>query len=253
MSSRSWDAGTYERSSDVQEHWAEGILDRLPLRGDETVLDAGCGSGRVTRRLLERLPRGRVIAVDASPEMVEHARRTLPERATVLCSDLTALVLDEAVDAVFSNAVFHWVVDQDRLFERMHGALRPGGTLAAGCGGKGNIERFFDVVDRVSSEPPFDGYLADFERSWRFPGAEETEKRLRSAGFTAVRAWLEPSDVTPRDPAGFLRGAPLRCQLQQLPDDLHDSFVRKVLQQCGEPLRLDYLRLQMEARRPDGP
>jgi trans-aconitate 2-methyltransferase len=253
VSSRSWDAATYERASDVQEAWAEGVLDRLPLRGDETVLDAGCGSGRVTKMLLERLPRGRVIAVDASEEMVEHARRALPERVTVLCSDLTDVELDEPVDAVFSNAVFHWVLDQDRLFARIHAALRPGGVLVAGCGGEGNVERFLATVDRISTKPPFERHLADLERAWRFPGDEETKARLRAAGFAQIRAWLEPSDVTPRDPAGFLRGAPLRCHLQRLPDDLQEPFVQEVLRQCGEPLRLDYRRLQIEARRPPEP
>jgi trans-aconitate 2-methyltransferase len=246
----SWDAATYERGSDVQEAWAEDVLDRLSLRGDETVLDAGCGSGRVTKRLLERLPRGRVIAVDASEEMVEHARNALTARATVLRSDLTELELDEPVDAVFSNAVFHWVHDHDRLFARMRAALRPGGVLVAGCGGEGNVERFLATVYSVAAEPPFDRYLADFERAWCFPGAEETESRLRAAGCVEARAWLEPSDVTPREPADFLRGAPLRCHLQRLPEELHERFVREVLRRCGEPLRLDYIRLQIEGRRP---
>jgi trans-aconitate 2-methyltransferase len=105
--SRRWDAATYDRVSDVQQAWAEEVLARLELRGDENVLDAGCGTGRVTRRLLERLPRGRVVAVDASAEMIEHARRALDDRATVLHADLSDLELPEPVDAVFSNAVFH--------------------------------------------------------------------------------------------------------------------------------------------------
>jgi trans-aconitate 2-methyltransferase len=253
VSSRSWDAATYERASDVQEVWAQGVLARLALRGDETVLDAGCGPGHVTRRLVKRLPRGRVIAVDASEEMVDRARRTLTERATVLCCDLTELELDKPVDAVFSNAVFHWVFDQDRLFARMYAALRPGGVLVAGCGGRGNVERFLATVDSISAQPPFDRHLANFERAWRFAGPEETEARLRTAGFTAARAWLEASDVTPADPAAFLRAAPLRCHLQQLPEDLHEPFVGEVLRRCGEPLRLDYRRLQIEGRRPGAP
>ena len=113
MSSQSWDAATYDRVSDVQQAWAEAVLERLRLRGDETVLDAGCGSGAVTRRLLERLPRGRVVAVDASAEMVAHAAAALGPRATVFQADLASLELDEPVDAVFSNAVFHWVLDHD--------------------------------------------------------------------------------------------------------------------------------------------
>jgi len=253
VSSRSWDAATYERASDIQEAWALAILDRLPLRGDETVLDAGCGPGHVTRHLLERLPRGRVIAVDSSEEMVERARGALTERTTVLHSDLTELELDEPVDAVFSNAVFHWVFDQDRLFARMYVALRPGGVLVAGCGGIGNLERFLAIVDGIAAEPPFDRHLAELPKDWRFLEAEETEARLRAAGFTEVRAWLEPSDVTPAEPPAFLRAAPLRCHLQRLPEDLHEPFVHEVLRRCDEPLRLDFRRLQIEARRPAAP
>src|SRR5215208_380412 len=250
VTSRSWDAATYERASDIQEAWAQAILGRLPLRGDETVLDAGCGPGHVTRRLVERLPQGRVIAVDASEEMVERARESLTQRATVLCRDLTELELDDPVDAVFSNAVFHWVFDQDRLFARLYAALRPGGVLVAGCGGHGNLERFLATVEGIASEPPFDRHLAELSRDWRFLGAEETEARLRAAGFTEVRAWPEPSDVTPADPPAFLRAAPLRCHLQRLPEDLHQPFVQEVLRRCGEPVRLDFRRLQIEGRRP---
>ena len=113
---RSWDAATYDRVSAPQLEWAGKVLQRLPLRGDETVLDAGCGSGRVTAMLLDRLPGGHVVAVDAAPSMVAHARDRLGDRATVILSDLTELELDEPVDAVFSNAVFHWVMDHERLF-----------------------------------------------------------------------------------------------------------------------------------------
>src|SRR4051794_4995531 len=143
MTSSSWDASTYDRVSDVQQKWAEVVLERLPLAGDETVLDAGCGSGAVTRRLLDRLPRGHVIAVDASEEMVAHARVALGERATVFRADLATLRLHEPVDAIFSNAVFHWVLDHDALFGAVRAALRPGGRLVAQCGGAGNLDRFW--------------------------------------------------------------------------------------------------------------
>jgi trans-aconitate 2-methyltransferase len=246
----SWDAAGYERVSDVQEGWAQAVLARLAPDGDETVLDAGCGSGRVTRRLLERLPRGRVVAVDASAEMVEHARASLPPgRATVLRADLTDLNLDEPVDAIFSNAVFHWVLDHERLFARLHAALRPGGRLVAQCGGAGNIAGLLAVVDAVAARAPYAEHLAGFARAWTFAGPEETEERLRAAGFDPARAWLEPSDVAPADPAGFLRTVPLRCHLDRLPADLRDGFVEAVLRGCGEPVRLDYVRLNIDARR----
>jgi trans-aconitate 2-methyltransferase len=99
-------------------HRRDGIdvLDRLELDGDETVLDAGCGTGKVTRVLHDRLPRGRVIAVDAAPSMVEQARATLPASVDVREADLRTLSLDAPVDAVLSTATFHWIADHQRLF-----------------------------------------------------------------------------------------------------------------------------------------
>jgi trans-aconitate 2-methyltransferase len=248
MTSRSWDATTYDRVSDVQQRWAERVLERLPLRGDETVLDAGCGSGAVTRRLLERLPRGRVIAVDASAEMVEHARRALGDRATVFRADLAELELDAPVDAIFSNAVLHWVLDHDALFARLHAALRPGGRLVAQCGGKGNLDRFWALAREVAAEAPFAEHFADMPRSAYFAGAAETEARLRASGFAEQRVWIEASDMTPADPAGFVRAVNLRCYVERLPsEELREAFVAAVLERCGEPLVLDYQRLNIDA------
>ena len=250
MTGRAWDAETYDRISDVQAAWAERVLDRLPLRGDETVLDAGCGSGRVTAMLLERLPDGHVIGIDSSHTMIEHARAALGDRATVLVGDLTDFELDRPVDVVFSNAVFHWIRDQHALARALHAALRPGGRLVAQCGGEGNIESFLALVDEVAGAEPFAPHLAGFERTWCFPGPAETEERLRSAGFDPGRAWLEPSNVTPAEPAVFLRTVVLAVHLERLPGDLHDRFVDEVLARAGEPLELDYVRLNIDAVRP---
>jgi len=250
VTTRAWDAETYHRVSHAQVEWARDVLERLPLAGDETVLDAGCGSGRVTAMLLDRLPNGRVIGVDSSEDMAEHARAALGERATILVGDLTELELDLQVDAVFSNAVFHWIPDHDRLFERLFAALKPGGRLVAQCGGEGNIASFLSVVDAVAAEEQFAEHLEGFARPARFAGSEETEERLRQAGFDRVSAWLEPRNVTPDDPAGFLRAAILGPHLERLPGQLHDPFLAEVLARAGEPLELDYVRLNMEARKP---
>lgn len=172
---RDWDAGSYHRVSVPHEEWARSVLDRLPLQGDETVLDAGCGSGRVTGLLIERLPEGRVVAVDGSASMIEKVREILRPGDEALVSDLTELQLDQQVDAVFSSAVFHWVLDHDLLFRRLAGALRPGGAIAAQCGGAGNIDRLRTICTEVAASEPFAPYFKDFDEPWNYAGAEETE------------------------------------------------------------------------------
>ena len=248
---RDWDAATYDRVSGPQVEMARGVLARLDLRGDETVLDAGCGSGRVTRMLLELLPEGRVIAVDAAPSMLEQARAALSaDRVSVLPpTDLAELRIDEPVDVVFSNAVFHWVPDHDALFARLHEALRPGGRLAAQCGGKGNVDRFHRAATQVASAPPFAEHLRGWTGPWNFAGPAETEERLRRAGFTAIEVWLEPHPVVPEYTHEYLCTVCLGYHLQALPDELRDQFVFAVAERSGEPLELDYVRLNIDATR----
>lgn len=247
---RDWDAATYDRVSDVQLRWGIEVLDRLDLRGDETVLDAGCGTGRVTARLLERLPRGRVIAVDGSPAMVELARQNLPPEAEVLLQDLTRLELDEPVDVVFSTAVFHWIQDHELLFRRLHATMRPGGRLHAQCGGEGNVEDFLRQVDLVMAEAPFAEHLAGWRRPWLFSTPERAEAALAAAGFTAIECTLEPKRVIRKDSHGFLASVCLGAHLEALPDHLREPFVGAVVERTGGPVTLDYVRLNISARRP---
>ena len=246
--SRDWDAATYHRVSGPHVEWASALLDRLELRGDETVLDAGCGSGRVTLMLLERLPDGHVVAVDQAPSMVEHAREALGERATVVRADLLELELGTAVDAVFSNAVFHWVPDHERLFERLHAALRPSGRLVAQCGGEGNVARFHRAARAAAAEPPFAEHLDGWKGPWNFAGPDETAARLAAAGFDEIETWLEPYPVVPDDPTDYLRTVCLGYHLEQLPEELRDAYVEAVHARAGD--ELDYVRLNITAMRP---
>ena len=153
MPTRDWNASSYDGVSAPQQEWGAAVVARLALRGDETVLDAGAGTGRVSEMVLERLPRGALIAVDGSPSMAALARERLAdERVSVICSDLLALELPERVDAVISTATFHWILDHDALFERMRALLREGGQFVAQCGGEGNIARVREAIEEVSRE-----------------------------------------------------------------------------------------------------
>lgn len=249
--SREWDAGTYDRVSTPQQEWARPVVARLALRGDETVLDAGCGSGRVTEVLLGALPEGRVIAVDGSAAMVEEARALLgEERTSFIHSDLLALTLDEEVDAVFSNAVFHWITDHRLLFERLRAALRPGGRIEAQCGGEGNVARFYSTVsDVIAERPEIAELVGDFEPH-RFASPAATERILGELGFEGVSCSLEPRPVRPPEPREFIRTVCLVAHEERLPDELRAELLDAVMERLGPEPELDYVRLNISATKP---
>lgn len=246
-----WDAAGYHRVAEPQEEWARQVLQRLPLRGDEAVLDAGCGSGRVTRLLLERLPRGRLVGVDGSPSMIAEARANLApwaERVELIVADLAELRLERPVDAVFSNATFHWIADHGRLFERLRAAMRPRSPLVAQCGGEGNVAEFEAAIAAAAALPEFAPRFAGWPAPYNFAAPEATEERLRAAGFDRVRCWLERREVRPRRPREFARASGLAPHLERLPPAQRERFVDAVLERLGEPVVLRYVRLNIDAR-----
>jgi trans-aconitate 2-methyltransferase len=224
------------------------VLDRLDLRGDERVLDAGCGTGRVTAAVVERLPRGEVVAVDGSPAMVEQARARLEGRADVRVADLLRLELERPVDAILSTATFHWIGDHDRLFARLLAALVPGGRLAAQCGGEGNVAALETAARRVGERDPFAPALAGWPGPWTFASPEETASRLRRLGWVDVWTWSHDVRVEPDDPHEYLGTVALGSHTERLAPDLREPFVHAVLAELDEPV-VDYVRLNILARR----
>jgi trans-aconitate 2-methyltransferase len=246
-SAREWDAETYDAVSDPQFSWGMEVLERLELRGDEVALDAGCGSGRVTAELAKRLPRGRLIAADGSEAMIAKARERLGEGVAYVVADLSELELDEPVELIFSTATFHWILDHDRLFSRLRAALRPDGRLVAQCGGEGNVAEHAAVIAEVAARPRFAAHLEQMTGIWNFAAAEETEERLKRAGFAEARCWLQPKPVQPDRPLEFTSTVTLGPLLAQLPEELRRPFAEAILEASEEPLVLDYVRLNIEA------
>lgn len=242
-----WDGATYDRIAGPQARWGGAVLDLLQLSGDERVLDAGCGSGRVTEQLLDRFPGVSVVALDAAPSMLAEARGRLARfggRVELVEADLTRpLPLGGVpVDAIVSTAALHWVLDHDRLFRHLAAALRPGGRLVAQCGGEGNIDT---VVSALR-------HLGRFEPSpWLFATPDDTRRRLEGAGFTGVDAWLheEPTPFDGDDSLHtFLATVVLRSHLDRLPVADQQPLVEAVARLVPDRV-LDYVRLTMVATR----
>ena len=257
---REWNAAAYEGLSSPQTRWGAEFLGRLELAGDEDAIDAGCGTGKVTGLLLERLPRGTVLAVDGSRAMVEAAagRFAGEPRVRVEHQDLLELEVEEPVDLVFSTATFHWIMDHERLFGRLADVLKPGGRLAAQCGGEGNISRATRATREVMRRERFRTDFEDWDDDKNYAGAEETMRRLEDAGFEGVETWLheEPTRFgSVEELARFLATVVLGGHLQRLPEGEREAFAGAVAEEIsaedGDPL-LDYVRLNMTATQAGG-
>ena len=117
---RTWNAADYAANSAVQQTWARELIARLNLRGDEHVLDVGCGDGKVTAEIARAVPRGSVSGVDASAEMIAFARKTfppakIPNLKFQICDARKIRFRATQFDLVFSNAALHWVDDHGRF------------------------------------------------------------------------------------------------------------------------------------------
>jgi trans-aconitate methyltransferase len=256
-----WNASVYHQVSGPQTSWGQKVLARVALHGDERVIDAGCGSGRLTGALLDRLPHGRCVAIDRSWNMLMAARANLRptygSRVGFVQVSLPDLPFSGWADLVFSTATFHWVRDHDALFRSIHRALRPAGRLEAQCGGGPNLARAHALAQQVMEGPAFAPAFAGWEGPWEFASAETTSERLSAAGFTEIETSLEAAPTTlatDADYREFVSTVIYHAHLARLPDTAgQQAFIDEVTALSARenpPFTLDYWRLNIKARRP---
>jgi trans-aconitate 2-methyltransferase len=255
-----WDAQAYDRLGNPMQSWGETIVGGLDLRGDETALDLGCGSGRLTELLAQRLPRGGVVAVDRSANMLAQARERMEpifgRRVQYLQCSLDELDLDSVADLAFSNAALHWIRDHPRLFAAIFRALCAGGRLVAQCGGGSNIARLRERAGRLMASDPFRPYFGDWPGPWEFADADTTRRRLEAAGFTDVNTSLVSRLVvvdTAAEYRDYLEHVVFGTHLDRLPEALRPSFLDALAAPGASddpPFSMDYCRLNISARRP---
>ena len=253
---REWNAAAYHRVSGPQVSWGKKVLSRIQLRGNETLLDAGCGTGRLTEDLLQALPNGRVVGVDLSRNMLETAREHLAAyggQVMFLSADLSDLPFHQAFDGIFSTAAFHWVLDHDKLFRSLHCALKPGGWLIAQCGGGPNLARVRERARNLIGASAYSEFLGNFREPWEFADAETTAARLHRAGFENIETSTEPAPTTfdsPEQFSEFIRNVVFHRQLERIPDEsARKAFIGELTNQAmrdDPPLTLDYWRLNLQ-------
>lgn len=229
-----WDPRDYAASSASQAKWARELMGRIEWRGDERVLDVGCGDGRLTAELAQRVPQGGVTGIDASEEMIAHASETHPvedyPNLRFLRMDAREIELTEQFDLVLSNAALHWVDDHPAFLHGAATALRGGGRLLVSCGGKGNADEVYAAVRAEMRAPAWRQYFRGLSKPYFFHAPSDYERWLPQAGFQATEIRLVAKDSVYEDAEGFegwFRTTWLPYT-QRVPEEQREAFVASV-------------------------
>ncbi len=258
-----WDAEAYTRNSSGQLAWARELMGKLALRGDERVLDVGCGDGRVTAELASRVPRGEVVGVDSSEQMIRRATREFPKSSHPNLSftrmDATSLTFTTRFDVAFSNAALHWVKDQPAMLRGVASSLRPGGRVLFQLGGKGNADGILSILGEMIVAEPWRRYFTEFEFPWMFLAPEDYRALLKTAGFSARRIELIPRDMRHAGRDGLVGWVMTTWMpyTESVPEDFREAFVAEAVDRylARHPLTSDgaavvrMVRLEVEAEK----
>jgi trans-aconitate methyltransferase len=259
-----WDATTYDRISDAQESWEHKTIEYRKWKGNEIVLDAGCGSGRLTKILSIKVPQGKVIAVDYDLSMIRLAKENLAKISNIefIKKDISQLELEEKVNVVFSNAVLHWILNHKKVFERLWQILNSGGQLLIQCGGHRNLTKTLSIINKVRKSKEFNNYFCNnkgediWNQTWYFAKKEDTEKILQEIGFRNIQVFLEDKEAkfsNKEEYFLFIKTIVLLPYLKYLPNEtLKDKFAKSVIQEIEDNAKelqwkLDFVRLNINA------
>jgi trans-aconitate methyltransferase len=241
MSSYEFDPDEYRLASGHQKEWGNRLIDELRLKGDEVILDLGCGEGTLTAQLAALVPRGGVVGMDSSVQMIQAAKGLETSNLKFLCRDIDDLDFHQGFDIVFSNASLHWVRDHDRLLRNVHEALKEGGRARFNFAGDGNCPNFFAVVGELMSVPRYSRYFREFLWPWYMPTVEEYQEKVGRSGLFDFRVWGEAVDrrFSAAELTGWIEQPSLVPLLEQLPSDTKGSFRDEVVAEMLQRTRQD--------------
>jgi trans-aconitate 2-methyltransferase len=256
-----WNALDYAKNSSAQFQWAQELILKLALKSGESVLDIGCGDGKVSAQLALAALSGTVVGIDLSNDMIRLASGQFPKakypNLSFLCMDATNIRLFERFDVAFSNAALHWVKDHIAVLRGVHACLKPGGKILFQMGGRGNAHEVFCAIEKVLQNPRWRMHYENFTVPYHFFGPEEYRVWLSESGFHAARVELLPKDMQHQGAEGF-KGW-LRTTwfpyTDPLPIELRDAFISEVFETYAAAYPIDALgnihvkmvRLEVEA------
>jgi trans-aconitate methyltransferase len=232
-----FDGTKYEKSSQCQSEWGNELIARLNLRGNETILDLGCGSGLTTKELAARVPYGKVVGLDSSPSMLETAKAHKTANMELLLLDINYIAFEDEFDVVFSNAALHRVLDHERLLKNIYRALKPNGFLRIQFAAEGNCPNLIAVLKMVMELSEFVTGFKGFQWPWYMSNPDEYEKLLSGTVFRNYRVWGENKDRYFRDEQsmiGWIEQPGIVPFLAVLPDDLKRLFLDTVVERMIE-------------------
>lgn len=249
MAAQIWDPAKYAQHARFVSDLGSPVVELLDPQPGERILDLGCGDGVLTRKLAAIV--GAVVAVDSSAPQVEAARK-LGLDARVMSAE--ALPFHEEFDAVFSNAVLHWIQRADEMMAAVYRALRPGGRFVAECGGYGCVQKIRSALIQASDRRGMDGKARE---PWYFPTPGDYASRLERVGFRVDSIALIPRPTPlPGDIIGWLETF-AQCFLDGLSGQARQEYLDEV-RAALEPQLLDatgvwvadYVRLRFAATKP---
>jgi trans-aconitate methyltransferase len=231
-----WDAADYAANSVVQQTWARELIAKLNLRGDESILDVGCGDGKVTAELARASPDGLVVGTDASPQMIAFAKRTFPAKKNpnlkFQVMDARKIKFARQFDVIFSNAALHWVDDHEKVLRGAATVLKPGGRLVVSCGGKGNAQDVFVALRPEIRLKRWREFFKKMPTPYFFYAPDDYKKWLPKFGFKIEKLKLAPKHATYNGAEGFATW--LRTTwipyVQRVPENVREEFIAAVTQ-----------------------
>ena len=250
----SWDARTYDQVSRlVQYRWGQQVIKWRKWHGDEIVMDAGCGSGLLTKQLAKQVPRGKVYAVDIDYNMIKRAKNNLKsiDNIEIIQSSFTDVDLPTKVDVIFSNSALHWAQDHRKVFQNFLEMLKPmnsnditdinvgsdsniigsSGQLLIQCGGYGNLQEIIAILERIARLDQFKEHFADWKQPWYFAKAEDTNKLLQEIGYVNTKVYHSDDGVTlpnRRIYSKFVKTVVMKSYLDHLSSHKDDYYIDKL-------------------------